>query len=203
MTLSFLLIGNETLTTQCGDVLRSRGHTIAAVVTHAPEVARWANAQGLAVEPYGADLADRLPQADWLLSVANLTVLAPAVLARASRGAVNFHDGPLPAHAGLNAPVWAILAAEAQHGITWHLIEGGVDEGRILEDRRFAIAADDTALTLNTRCFEAGMESFPAVLAQLETTPHPRPQRRRPARPAPAPRPPRRLWPDRPGPPRR
>ncbi|MBP9181616.1 MAG: LLM class flavin-dependent oxidoreductase [Fuscovulum sp.] len=176
MTQSFLLIGNETLTTQCGDVLRSRGHTIAAVVTQAPEVARWADAQGLAVEPYGADLADRLPKADWLLSVANLTVLAPAVLARASRGAVNFHDGPLPAHAGLNAPVWAILAAEAQHGITWHLIEGGVDEGRILEDRRFPIAADDTALTLNTRCFEAGMESFPAVLSQLETTPRPRPQ---------------------------
>jgi methionyl-tRNA formyltransferase len=52
------------------------------------------------VEPYGADLADRLPKADWLLSVANLTVLAPAVLARAQPGAVNFHDGPLPAHAG-------------------------------------------------------------------------------------------------------
>jgi hypothetical protein len=73
--------------------------------------------------------------------------------------------------AGLGDP-----GGEAQHGITWHLIEGGVDEGRILEERRFPIAADDTALTLNTRCFEAGMESFPAVLAQLETTPRPRPQ---------------------------
>ncbi|MEZ5798315.1 MAG: AMP-binding protein [Paracoccaceae bacterium] len=181
MTLSALLIGNETLTAQCGEHLLGRGHGIAAVVTRSAEVARWATGRGLRVEGYGPDLAQRLPQADWLLSIANLTVLPAAVLARATRGAVNFHDGPLPAHAGLNAPVWAILGGEAEHGITWHLIEGGVDEGRILEDRRFAIAADDTALTLNTRCFEAGMESFPAVLAQLETTPQPRPQ---PAGPA-------------------
>ena len=176
MTFSALLIGNETLTSECGALLLQRGHAIAAVVTRSPEVRAWAAARGLPVEPYGADLADRLPAADWLFSVANLTVLAPAVLARAAKGAVNFHDGPLPAHAGLNAPVWAILGGEADHAVTWHLIEGGVDQGRILEDRRFPIAADDTALTLNTRCFEAGLDSFPAVLAQLEATPQPRPQ---------------------------
>ena len=33
MTFSALLIGNEILTTQCGDILLSRGHGIAAVVT--------------------------------------------------------------------------------------------------------------------------------------------------------------------------
>ena len=86
----------------------------------------------------------------------------PQVLALA-RGAVNFHDGPLPRYAGLNAPVWAILNGERQHGISWHLIEGGVDEGDVLESRSFDIAPQDTALTLNTRCFEAAMESFPSV----------------------------------------
>ena len=176
MTFTALLIGNETLTSECGALLLQRGHAIAAVVTRSAEVRAWAVGRGLPVEPYGADLAGRLPAADWLFSVANLTVLPPAVLARAAKGAVNFHDGPLPAHAGLNAPVWAILGAEAEHAVTWHLIEGGVDQGRILEERRFPIAADDTALTLNTRCFEAGLDSFPAVLAQLEATPQPRPQ---------------------------
>jgi len=176
MTFSALLIGNETLTSECGALLLQRGHAIAAVVTRSPEVRAWAATNGLTVEPYGADLAGRLPAADWLFSVANLTVLPAAVLARAAKSAVNFHDGPLPAHAGLNAPVWAILGGEAEHAVTWHLIEGGVDQGRILEERRFPIAGDDTALTLNTRCFEAGLDSFPAVLAQLEAMPQPRPQ---------------------------
>jgi natural product biosynthesis luciferase-like monooxygenase protein len=176
MVFSAILIGNETLTAQCGEMLLARGHALVAVVTDSAELQRWAEGRGLALVAPGPGLADRLPAADWLLSVANLSVLSPAVLARATKGAVNFHDGPLPDHAGLNAPVWALLAGEASHGVTWHLIEGGLDRGRVLEDRRFPIAAGETALTLNTRCFEAGLESFPAVLAQLESGLHPRPQ---------------------------
>ncbi|MCU0803455.1 MAG: LLM class flavin-dependent oxidoreductase, partial [Rhodobacteraceae bacterium] len=57
---------------------------------------------------------------------------------------------------------------EAQHGVTWHRIEGGVDEGRVLVQRMFDIAPEETALSLNTKCFAAGMESFPDVMAALE-----------------------------------
>ena len=162
-----LLIGNESLTSQCGQVLLDRGHGISAVVTQSAEVRKWAEAKGLAVAGDWAGIAG--VSADWLLSIANLRVIPAAVLAQARKGAVNFHDGPLPRHAGLNAPVWAILGGEAQHGISWHLIEGGVDEGDVLEQRLFDIAPGETALTLNTRCFEAGMESFPALVDQLET----------------------------------
>jgi natural product biosynthesis luciferase-like monooxygenase protein len=176
MVFSAILIGNETLTAQCGEMLLARGHALAALVTDSAELQRWAEGRGLALVVPGPGLADRLPAADWLLSVANLSVLPPAVLARAAKGAVNFHDGPLPDHAGLNAPVWALLAGEASHGVTWHLIEDGLDKGRVLEDRRFPIAPGETALTLNTRCFEAGLDSFPAMLSQLETGLHPRPQ---------------------------
>lgn len=164
---SALLIGNESLTAQCGQVLLERGHQIAAVVTQNAEVRKWATAKGLtALEDWAGVQGVAV---DWVLSIANLSVIPDAVLALATKGGVNFHDGPLPRHAGLNAPVWAILAGEAQHGVTWHLISGGVDEGDILEQRLFDIAPGDTALTLNTRCFEAGMESFPALVTQLET----------------------------------
>ncbi len=164
---SAVLVGNESLAAQCGQVLLDRGHCVALVVTQSAEVRKWALAKGLAV---AADWAGgQGVSVDWLLSVANLSVIPEGVLALATKGAVNFHDGPLPRHAGLNAPVWAILAGEVRHGITWHLISGGVDEGDILEQRLFDITPSDTALTLNTRCFEAGMESFPALVTQLET----------------------------------
>ncbi len=166
---SALLIGNESLTSQCGQVLLDRGHQIAAIVTHNADVRKWAAAKGLRVETAADWSALAGLSVDWVLSVANLTVIPQTVLDIARKGAVNFHDGPLPRHAGLNAPVWAIMAGEPQHGITWHLIQGGVDEGDILEQRLFDIAPNDTALTLNTRCFEAGMESFPALVTQLET----------------------------------
>ncbi|MDT8857334.1 LLM class flavin-dependent oxidoreductase [Paracoccaceae bacterium Fryx2] len=172
---SSIVIGNESLLIQCSEILLSRGHAIAAVITRNPDVAVWARGRGLRVAPVGATLED--VTVDWLLSIANLSLIPEALLARATQGAVNFHDGPLPRHAGLNAPVWAILNGEAQHGITWHMIEGGIDEGDILEQRLFDIAPTDTALTLNTRCFEAAIDSFPALLAALETgAPHRRKQ---------------------------
>ena len=168
---STLLIGNEALTCQCGEVLLDRGHQVAAVVTQNPDVRAWALGRGLRAEAQDGELAGRLAgvTVDWVLSIANLHLISKDILAIARKGGVNFHDGPLPRYAGLNAPVWAILNGETQHGISWHLMADGVDEGDILATRAFDIALDETALTLNTRCFAAAVDSFPDLLRQLET----------------------------------
>ncbi|WP_417524645.1 MupA/Atu3671 family FMN-dependent luciferase-like monooxygenase [Marinovum sp.] len=166
-----ILIGNDTLTRACAEQMLARGHGIAALVTRLPDLRAWAEAQGVRVEAPGRDLAARLSglDCDWLLSVANLDLLPADVLALPRRGAVNFHDGPLPRHAGLNAPVWALLEGETRHGITWHMIEGGIDEGDILVSQEVDIAPDETALSLNLKCYAAGVESFGTLLDQLET----------------------------------
>ncbi|WP_413718759.1 MupA/Atu3671 family FMN-dependent luciferase-like monooxygenase [Silicimonas sp. MF1-12-2] len=166
MRLSCFLIGHENLAIECGKRLLSAGHEIRAVASHRAEVADWARGAGL--EVCGA--LDALPDGpvDWLFSVANLQMIPDAILARAESGAVNFHDGPLPRYAGLNAPVWAIAAGETSHGITWHLMATGADRGDILVQREVPIADDETAFTLNAKCFAAGVESFDAVLAEIE-----------------------------------
>jgi natural product biosynthesis luciferase-like monooxygenase protein len=171
MTLSALFIGNESLLIQCADIWRARGHAIAAIVTRNAEVRRWAEGHGLRVQDQTPGHAGALAglRYDWLLSIANLSLVPEPLIAQAAQGAVNFHDGPLPRHAGLNAPVWAILEGETEHGITWHRIAGGIDEGGILEQRLFPIAPGETALTLNTKCYEAAIDSFPALVGKLET----------------------------------
>ncbi|WP_343245477.1 formyltransferase family protein [Sulfitobacter faviae] len=75
----------------------------------------------------------------------------------------------MPRYAGLNTPAWAIINGEARHGVSWHLIETGVDTGDLLAQRDVDIAADETAFSLNSKCYAAGMESFGEVLAQLES----------------------------------
>lgn len=169
MSFTTLLIGHESLVIQCGTMLREAGHGVQGVVTRNDDVRAWAEAEGLPVHAPGKDLADRLGDMafDWLLSIANLDLLPQSLLDRAARGAVNFHDGPLPRYAGLNAPVWSILNGEARHGITWHMISGGVDEGDIIAQRMFDIDASETALTLNTKCYAAAIDSFPEVIAAL------------------------------------
>ncbi len=90
------------------------------------------------------------------------------LLRRAGRAAINFHDGPLPRYAGLNAPVWALINGEQTYGVTWHEIAAGADTGRILVQRTFPVAADETAFSLNAQCYQAGLESFGELVAQLE-----------------------------------
>ncbi|MEZ5882764.1 MAG: LLM class flavin-dependent oxidoreductase [Paracoccaceae bacterium] len=163
---SCILIGNESLLVQCAEILFDQGHEVRAVVTRNPEVRAWAKGRDLRVEAQEDGYAGRLSDLsfDWLFSIANLSLVPDALLARAGAGAVNFHDGPLPRYAGLNAPVWALLNREPRHGITWHMIGGGIDEGDILEQRMFDLAPGDTALTVNTRCYEAAIESFAALV---------------------------------------
>jgi methionyl-tRNA formyltransferase len=177
MRFSSVLVGSESLLIQCGDILLQRGLPIRAVITRSAEVRAWAARNGLRCEDKDSDFAATLAQVsfDWLFSVANMTLIPQAVIDLAARGAINFHDGPLPEYAGLNTPVWALLNGETRHGVTWHIMDGGIDTGDIVEQRLFAIAPDETALTLNARCFAAGIDSFTALIDRLQTGP---PERR-------------------------
>ncbi|MBX3272398.1 MAG: LLM class flavin-dependent oxidoreductase [Sandaracinaceae bacterium] len=163
------VMGNESLLVQCAELLLDAGHKILGVITSSPDIEAWAIRAGRPVIAPGKGLADRLGDTpfEWFFSIANLSIIEDAVLAMPTIGAINFHDGPLPRYAGLNATSWAILHGERTHGVTWHLIEGGVDEGDILAQRVFELADRETALTLNTRCYELGIESFAGLLERL------------------------------------
>lgn len=176
MTLGALLIGNNSLTAECGNRWLQRGHAITAVVTGDAKVAAWAVERNLRVEAPAKDLAERLHglSTDWVLSIAYLSLVPETILGLARQGGVNFHDGPLPGYAGLNAPVWALLNGETSHAVTWHVMTSVIDEGDILAKRDFAIDPGDTAFTLNARCFAAGLDSFGDVMAALEAGTLPR-----------------------------
>ncbi len=146
---SCIVIGNESLLIACADTVLAKGHTITAVVSRDTAIQTWAASQGLPVLASAAELTE---PADWLLSIANLDLISQDALSLARKGGINFHDGPLPRYAGLNTPNWALIEGADQHGITWHVIDGGVDKGDILAQRHFDIAEDDTAYSLNAKC---------------------------------------------------
>jgi len=163
------LIGGDTLLIQCGEVLRARGHSIVAVVTSAPRIAAWARGNGLRVieaQPgYSAELAAE--PFDHLFSITHLALIPEDVLRLPRKGAINFHDGPLPDFAGLYTPAWALVRGAQRYGITWHTIEDGIDEGDMLAQHMFDLSDEETSLSLNTRCFEAGLTAFGELVDQL------------------------------------
>jgi natural product biosynthesis luciferase-like monooxygenase protein len=167
--ISTILIGDESLLVGCAEHLLDQGHDIRAVVSRDTQITAWAQDKGLTVLDRMTDVPARCPvgSVDWILSIANLKIIPDEVLALPAKGAVNFHDGPLPRYAGLNTPAWAIWNGETEHGVSWHLIERGVDEGDILEQRLFPITSEDTAYSLNSKCYAAAMDSFPDLVTQL------------------------------------
>ena len=165
-----VLMGDGSLLTQCGNLLVERGHQIIAVATSDNHVARWASEHGIVRLESETIIRAGFQETsfDWFFSIANLRVLPNHVWQAARNGAVNFHDGPLPRHAGLNAPAWAILAGDNQYGVTWHRIMNSVDEGDIYAQRIFDVAEDETSLTLNIKCFEEGLASFGQMIDSIE-----------------------------------
>jgi natural product biosynthesis luciferase-like monooxygenase protein len=167
-----VLVGSDSLLLECGDILSNRGHEIVAVAAGSRRVSDWARSRGYAVVdavPAGARLADALAEFefDWLFSITHLALLPDDVLAVPKLGTINFHDGPLPAYAGLNTPAWALINGERRHGVSWHIVTSGVDEGALLKERELEISDRETSLSLNMKNFEAGIETFAELIDEL------------------------------------
>ncbi len=166
-----VILGDESLLIGCGDILRERGHRIRAIMSANPQIATWAKSNDITcvsdLESLRASMAEGA--IDYLFSITYLSIVPTDLLAAARHGAINFHDGRLPDYAGLNTPVWALLNDERDYGITWHLMAEKVDQGDILMRVPVAIQDHDTALSLNTKCYEAALQSFPVLLDALES----------------------------------
>jgi natural product biosynthesis luciferase-like monooxygenase protein len=165
-----VFVGDGSLLVQCAQAFRLAGHEIRAVVSANPANLDWAAAQGVAAVPMDREWVARLDGTDYdyLFSVANLQVLPESVIARAGKLAINFHDALLPRYAGLNATSWALMAQERQHGVTWHEMTTRVDAGRIVRQARFDIAPGETALSINAKCYEAGLAAFSQIVQDLD-----------------------------------
>lgn len=163
------LIGEGALALRCLHALCARGLTPSLVCSPDGSLAEAAAGLAIAHVSERGAWASRLIDGglDYLFSVRNPWILSPQELACVTGMAVNFHDSLLPRYAGMHATTWALLHGEQAHGITWHEVTPGIDAGRVLAQRRLAVSPQDTAFTLNTRCFDAAAEAFDQLLDDL------------------------------------
>ncbi|MEK6676137.1 MAG: MupA/Atu3671 family FMN-dependent luciferase-like monooxygenase [Planctomycetota bacterium] len=166
---SCFVIGADSLLIESCEILLAKGQTIHGIISATPRIVEWARGKGIAVFDSQSDYPAKLRSQpfDYLFSITHLAILPDEVIGLPRKGAINFHDGPLPRYAGLNAPVWALLHQESNYGITWHWMTAHIDQGDILKQRCFEMAPGETALSLNTRCFEAGIETFSELVNEL------------------------------------
>jgi methionyl-tRNA formyltransferase len=96
-------------------------------------------------------------------------ILRPDLLDLPPCGCVNVHASLLPRHRGAAPIAAAILAGDAETGVTIMRIDPGLDTGPRLTAHSEPIRPDDTSATLATRLADLGaallMETLPGFLA--------------------------------------
>ena len=105
---------------------------------------------------------------DALLVMGIPQLLTPEMIASARLGAIATHPSLLPRNRGLHAIPWHLLRDEPEGGLSVFPIGAGMDDGPILDRRRFRIALTDDARKLYDRVTAAGREMLPGVLGMID-----------------------------------
>jgi phosphoribosylglycinamide formyltransferase-1 len=84
---------------------------------------------------------------------------------------INIHPSLLPKYPGLAAWRQALEAGEKVTGCTVHLVDSGMDTGKILGQSTVPILPDDTPERLHARIQEAEHALLPKVIAAFNTEP--------------------------------
>ncbi len=166
---SCFIVGDDNLTLQCAKTLIEQGHRVLGLVSPSKHVKEWCERKSMfhiqRIKDFNLYFGN--VEFDYLFSIVNGQIVPNDILKRPRHLSINYHNSPLPKYAGLYATSWAILNGEEHHAISWHVMDDKVDAGAILEQPSFAIEPDDTALSLNIKCFEHAISSFNSLIKKL------------------------------------
>ncbi len=165
------IVGEGTLPIQCGEIVLDRGHEICGIISRDASILRWAEGKAVAHMEPTDDLILFMSRCsfDYLFSIVNSRILPKNLLELPGRYAINYHDALLPKYAGSHATSWAIMQRETTHGVTWHEMTDLIDAGNILQQCSVDIADDETAFTLNAKCYDAAIRSFAELVEDLSS----------------------------------
>ena len=141
---------------------RRRGiPTFTCALREHPDRAAWDRALAGALAAYRPDL---------VVSAGFMKLVGPAVLEAFGGRLINTHPALLPAFPGAHAVRDALAAGATVTGATVHLVDAGLDTGRVLAQREVAVRPDDDdEASLHERIKDVERELLVETVAQLVT----------------------------------
>jgi methionyl-tRNA formyltransferase len=165
---------------RCLRALLEAGVRVPLVVTHRddPAEGRWfgsvaalSRSRGIETleDPDAAEVQRRLQslQPDFIFSFYYRRMLPAEWLAAAKRGGYNVHGSLLPKYRGRSPVNWAVLHGERETGATLHEMTAKPDAGRIVDQERVPIGADDSAIEVMRRVTDAAEAVLKRSIAPL------------------------------------
>jgi methionyl-tRNA formyltransferase len=117
-----------------------------------------------------ASVAQRLLELapDLMVVVAYGQIIPRAILEIPRRGVLNVHASLLPRWRGASPVAHAILAGDAETGVTIMKMDEQLDHGPVLASRAVTIRPDEDTPALTERLAEAGAELLVETIARLD-----------------------------------
>lgn len=155
---------------------------VVAVASNTPGAPALARAQSSAVatavfplEHYSTRDARDRAMADWLaehgvslvVCAGYMQLLSPSFLKRFPDSVINVHPALLPSFPGAHAVEDALAAGVAQTGATVHLVDEGIDTGRVLRQEEVPVLPGDTVESLHARIRTVEHRLLPEVVREL------------------------------------
>ena len=178
--MKILFLGNNWLGWRVLQWLKETGREIVGVVIHPEEKQKYAREllEAADLPPERVFFAPMLKDPS---SIEEIKALAPDVgvsvmfdyvldgnfLALFPKGCFNLHPSYLPYNRGAFANVWAIVD-RTPAGVTFHLIDEGIDTGPIVAQKKVMIEPVDTGETLYRKLERAGVELFRETWPRVE-----------------------------------
>lgn len=112
-----------------------------------------------------AELAPlRALQPDLLLVAGFSIILKRPILDLPRVGCVNVHTSLLPRHRGPNPFSAVVLAGERESGVTFHIIDEGIDTGAVVDQYAFEVTPKDTAMSVHHKGSKVAAEKVLGVI---------------------------------------
>ena len=184
--LKLVFMGTAEFAVPSLDALIRAGHEVARVHTRPPRpagrgqrervspVQAFADARGIEVR--NAPEADDFAAFDAVVVAAYGHILPAALLQEPRLGCINVHASLLPRWRGAAPIQRAILAGDAETGVTVMQMDAGLDTGPILLAERMPIGSRATAPELHDALAAMGGRLIVEALATNELGPRPQPQ---------------------------
>lgn len=188
--MNIILVSSTRFGAQCLNELLSSGHTVSAVITTDRNIEISYSVNAITICTYydfkdicshhnislmyvKRDIMDLKERIEGLkpdiIIVAGWYYMVPKPIRLIPKfGCAGFHASLLPKYAG-GAPVnWAIINGENETGITFFILDTGVDTGNIIDQRKTNIGIKDTCKTVYDRLNDIACNILKEKLPLLE-----------------------------------
>jgi phosphoribosylglycinamide formyltransferase-1 len=96
-----------------------------------------------------------------------MRIVKPGLLNAFAGRIINIHPSLLPAFPGLDAGRQALESGAKETGCTVHFVDGGIDTGPIICQRKVPVLPDDTVETLMSRIHTQEHIAYPEALRKI------------------------------------